>query len=390
MTAGIKVLFFNCGFNVPYENIVVYNPDSLMEKIANFQPDVIVTVDELPEILNTASFEIRKKWINIASDTDVMQAIETCYAGNLWRENPKDQPLISVYTPTWNTGELIFETYQSLVEQSYKTWEWVVVDDGSTDHTLYNLRMIEEKDPRVRVFAFPHIGKIGALKDICCRLAYGSLLVEVDHDDLLTDNALWEVKQAFDDPKIGMTYSNFSEFYDDGRPDNEYKDEFWAGRYRDTEYRGRTYKEARAPSIYGRFGPNYWDRHAWFLTIGPNHCRAYRKSELERLGEYNRNLPVADDWDVFFRFFLRSRCYHIDKLLYLYRFRDNKANTTFIRNQSIQDHLALGRARWAKIAEAKDSSIPSLPSKDFNLTNPNWDAIILKEGLNNDKCIVSS
>ncbi len=380
MTTGIRVLFYDCGFDVPYENIVVFNPESLMEKIAGFKPDVIVTC-AIPAVLNMAAFEIRKKWINIASDADALLAIETCYAGNLWREPPKEDPLISVFTPTFNTGNLIFETYQSLADQTYKNFEWVVVDDGSTDGTYKNLLMLASKDPRVRVISVSHNGKIGAVKDLCCRLAYGSIVVEEDHDDMLTENARWEIKQASDDPSIGMVYSNFAEFYDNGT-NHEYYDEFWDGRYRDTIYRGRVYREARAPSIYGRFGPNVWDRHAWFLTVGPNHVRAYRKSELDRLGGYNRNLPVADDWDVFFRFFLFSRCYHIDKLLYLYRFRDGQANTTFTRNKSIQEHLRLAQSRWAQNAQAADGKLPSLPYKDLSLTNPNWDATVKLEDSN--------
>jgi len=45
---------------------------------------------------------------------------------------------------------------------------------------------------------------------------------------------------------------------------------------------------------YGRFGPAYSDQFALYLTVGRNHVRAFRASELARLGGYNPNLPVAD------------------------------------------------------------------------------------------------
>ena len=365
MTHNIKVCFINYPWvGSPYVTSATNSENpNLLGFIAIERPDVIVSYGEVPEQLNNAHFELRKKWLHFIDPIygeEMEKAIEHCYYANLWDVHPNQhlQPLVSVYTATYNPGGLILDTYKSLAEQSYTNWEWVVVDDGSCDRTFERVSEIARKDSRVRSVAIPYCGKIGALKDVATRLCNGDYLVEVDHDDMLTDNALAEIVTAFQDPGIGMVYGNFTEFYEDGRPDNEYKDSFWSGRYRDTEYRGRIRREARAPNIYGRWGPNYQDRHAWYLTTGPNHPRAYRKSELVRLGGYNRNLPVADDWDLFYRFFLFSKCRHIDKLLYLYRLRNNQANTTFTKNQSIQDHLTLCRAHYAKQAELHDLTSP--------------------------------
>ena len=376
--ASIKVLFVNCVFRVEYNSYFCCLPlnwgDKVFETIAQFQPDVIVTSGDIPDELNNAAFEIRKRWIDISADTpirEVERQIEFCYNTNLWGNHPNDNnyPLITVFTPTYNSNVFIDDAYQSLLDQSYKNWEWVIVDDGSDDCTYK--RVLGFKDSRIRPYMIPHNGKIGALKNMCCRLAYGSLLVELDHDDILIDTALEEIKLAFDNSSIGMVYSNFAEFKEDGTC-SMYHDEFWKPRYRDTEYRGRIYKEARAPSIYGAWGKNHWERHVWFLTVGPNHVRAYRKSELERLEGYNRNLPVADDWDIFFRFFLYSRCWHIDKMLYLYRLREDRNNTFLTRNRSIQDHLELCREHYTLIAETMNPYLPVLPSEEINLTNPKY------------------
>jgi O-antigen biosynthesis protein len=376
-TAGVRVLCINCKYDVPYTWFSVFAPASVLAAIADFRPDVILTNNDypFPPDLNQAPFAIRKKWINIAADATMEQivaGIESCYAANLWGEHPYDacNPLISVFTPTHDSMAYIDEAWVSLLEQTYQNFEWVVVDDGSTDGTFHHLKELAAKDPRIRPYASLHSGKIGEMKRLCTQIAYGEIVFELDHDDMLVDTALAEVKAAFADPSIGMVYSNFAEYYEDGRPDNEYGDDFWSGRYRNTAYRGRVYREARAPSIYGRWGTNYWDRHAWFLTVGPNHLRAYRRSVLEQLGGYNPGLSVADDWDVFYRFFLYSKCWHIDKLLYLYRYRVGAANTTFTRNKSIQDHLALARNHYAGIAQMVDTQLPSLPCKDFDLTNP--------------------
>ncbi len=375
MPESIKVLYVECDFRrLPYSGVASVSTDiwksPVLSIIASFKPDVIVSQGKYPDDLARSALEIRKKWIDVkpdATDEEIQRGIEYCYAHNLWNEN-KQQPLITVYTPTYNSGDFIEDAFKSLVEQTYTNWEWVVVDDGSTDGTYSRVEAMSRRDIRVRPFSMPHSGKIGELKGVATRLAYGSLLVELDHDDILVDTALAEIERPFRDDSIGMVYANCAEFYDDGRPDNEYKDTFWSGRYRDAAYRGRIYREARCPSIYGAWGQNHWERHSWFLTVGPNHPRAYRKSDLERLGGYNRNLPVADDWDVFFRFFLYSRCYHIDRLLYLQRFTANSA--TWVRNQSIQEHLALARQHYENQALEGNRTLPWLPSSDFNLTNP--------------------
>lgn len=350
-TANVKVLFIGKTWDLPYDVRECKQLNNLFSIIATFQPQVIVTSEFMPASLNVAPFEIRKRWIHVdpqATNEDVIAAIEGCYFGCLW-EHPAqhEQPLVSVYTGVYNTGDFLRDTYQSLREQTYNNWEWVVVDDESSDATWERVLAIASEDVRVRPFRVKHSGSIGTVKDIATRLAYGPYLVELDHDDMLTDNALEDIKNAFEsDPEVGMVYSNFAEFFTDGSP-HRYAGEFWADRYRETVYRGRVYLECLTPDIYGAFGPAFTDQHAWYLTVGPNHVRAYRASELRRLGGYTRNLPVADDWDLFARFFLYSKVRHIDKLLYLYRFLDRGGNTTFMRNKSIQDHLELARAHYS-------------------------------------------
>ncbi len=353
-TAGVKVLFIGRDWPVEdYEIRSLQHPTQLFSTIAQFKPDVIVTSEYQPTALSVAAFDLRKRWIHVPADADVGQvvdAIESCYSSNLWGEHQyaASNPLVSVYTPTYNTGDYLRDTYQSLRDQTYKNWEWVVVDDCSTDGTWERLLAMAEEDIRVRPVRVTSQGKIGAMKDLATRLCYGVYLVELDHDDMLVDTALDEVRRAFDsDPEIGMVYTNCACFFGDGSP-QEYTGDFWGSRYRTVEYRGQQYREALNPDIYDRFGPAYWQQFGWYLTVGPNHIRAYRRDKLLELGGYNRNLPVADDWDLFARFFLYSKCHHIKKMLYLYRFHDAYTNTTFTRNKSIQDHLEWGRRHYAE------------------------------------------
>lgn len=98
---------------------------------------------------------------------------------------------ITVFTPTYNRAYIIKNLYDSLCRQSFTDFEWIVVDDGSTDNTEELFKNIMEKDN-----SFPIVykktengGKHRAI-NIGVSLAQGELFFIVDSDDYLTDNAL--------------------------------------------------------------------------------------------------------------------------------------------------------------------------------------------------------
>ena len=51
---------------------------------------------------------------------------------------------ISIITPTYNDAVSIRETYRSIVGQTYREWEWIVINDGSTDNTREIIEKIQE------------------------------------------------------------------------------------------------------------------------------------------------------------------------------------------------------------------------------------------------------
>ena len=363
--AGIKVLTIGRPFNLPHNVIHLEGTTHLLETIATFRPDVIVTSNFVTGSLTLAPHELRKRWIHVppeVSNEDLCTRVESCYSFNIWTEHQfsKDHPMVSVYTPTHDSGDYLQDTLQSLRGQTYANWEWVVVDDHSSDKTWARLQEFATQDYRIRPFqSGMHLGKVGALKDLATRLCRGKYLIELDHDDMLTETALDEVKTAFEaHPDVGMVYTNSASFYENGSY-QRFSGPPWdaPGRYREVEYHGKKYLECSNPDIYDRFGPHFTQVFGWFLTVGPHHIRAFRAETFRQLGGYNPELPIADDWDLYARFFLESKCFHIDKLLYLYRYRDGFGNVTFQRLQSIQDHLALGRTHYAERFNKKNEEL---------------------------------
>ena len=309
-TAGIRVLTIGKKFDLPYNVTHIDKVANIMGTIALTQPDVIVTSTFQPGALLQASFEIRKHWLHVpenASVEAVVNAVESCYFHNCYHEHPNDKAnsIVSVYSGTYNSGDYLRECYESIRTQTYPNWEWVVVDDMSSDDTWDRLVGIAREDVRVRPFrSGKHIGKVGGVKGMACRLARGAYLVELDHDDMLADTALAEIKKAFDDdPEVGFVYSNCSCFFENGTF-QQFPDPFWTPRYRWTEYRGKKWLECVSPNIYDRIGPEYYCQMGWYLTIGPNHVRAFRATAFREVGSYNETLPVADDWDAMARMFL--------------------------------------------------------------------------------------
>lgn len=100
---------------------------------------------------------------------------------------------ITVFTPTYNRAYIIENLYRSLQRQSFRDFEWVIVDDGSSDNTeeLVN-GWKNENDFSIIYFKQPNGGKCRAI-NTGLDLSKGELFFTVDSDDYLTDDALEKV-----------------------------------------------------------------------------------------------------------------------------------------------------------------------------------------------------
>ena len=101
---------------------------------------------------------------------------------------------ITVFTPTFNRAYIIENLYRSLQRQSFRDFEWLIVDDGSTDNTeeLINSWIDEKNDFPIRYYKKENGGKCRAI-NYGVDLAKGLLFFNVDSDDYLTDDALEKI-----------------------------------------------------------------------------------------------------------------------------------------------------------------------------------------------------
>ena len=107
---------------------------------------------------------------------------------------PKDlstPPVVTVVTPYFNTGQVFEETVSSMIGQSLVAWEWLIVNDGSTDpQALAVLDQFRDGDRRIRVIdQSQNLGHCVA-RNIGYREATSDLVLQLDSDDLLEPTAL--------------------------------------------------------------------------------------------------------------------------------------------------------------------------------------------------------
>ncbi|MBQ9417639.1 MAG: glycosyltransferase family 2 protein [Bacteroidales bacterium] len=90
--------------------------------------------------------------------------------------------LVSIVMPTFNKGQYIAESIDSVLSQTYTDWELIVVDDGSTDGTQEVLRRYN--DPRIRIFTLNANRGAAHARNLALRQARGRYVAFLDSDDL--------------------------------------------------------------------------------------------------------------------------------------------------------------------------------------------------------------
>lgn len=115
--------------------------------------------------------------------------------------------LLTVFTPTFNRAHTIARTFNSLIQQTFKDFEWLIVDDGSTDSTEKVVEgFIESSDLNIRYIKKENGGKHTAY-NLALEQAVGELFFVVDSDDWLPDNSLSDIaalsEKIMDDDSVG-------------------------------------------------------------------------------------------------------------------------------------------------------------------------------------------
>lgn len=267
------------------------------EAIITCGPHSYRTLSELP-------VQYRGRWVHVKRKSDInVHMIRTCATGLIFNDDFR-LPNISIFTTAFESGNRIERAYRSISQQTTENWEWVIIDDSHSDKTWkLHLVPLAQSDPRVRIYRrHANDGFIGAMKRDAAMLCRGKYLVELDHDDeFATTGALQMIYDAFEKhPHVNFLGSDCTELYENTLANHSYGEFFGRG------FQGyyAQWKNGRWINV-ARNGPLncYTLRHIVGIY---NHVRAMRASVYRELGGHNANLRVADDYELFLRFFLRA------------------------------------------------------------------------------------
>ena len=272
--------------------------------------------------------------------------------------------LLSVFTPSHNT-RFLDDCYRSLVKQTNPSWEWIVVlnADASTWAP-------PEADDRIKVSRGTFPRKVGAAKRHACSLCSGDVLVELDHDDVLTPTCLAEIADAFQAQReVSLVFSDFAQVNEDLTPNHDRFNAAMGWLYSDDEIDGVSYLRCHALAAY--------PHNVAYIWYAPNHVRAFRRATYEAVGGYDEKLEVLDDQELMARLFLAGDFHHIDRCLYLQRIHGRNtqvepATNAFIQEQTVryyQEHIEDLAAAWSRrhgldVLSLRTQSSPPSPDAD--------------------------
>ncbi len=207
------------------------------------------------------------------------------------------RPKISIVIPTYNPPKIWFsQAIASIQNQIYPHWELCIADDASP--AAYVRELLESyaaADPRIKVTFCPVNGGAAAASNAALELATGEFVLLMDHDDLLTEEALFRVAEAIITADPDMLYS------DEGMTSPE----------------GKMLAFAFRP----QFSWEYLRSHPYIV-----HLVGFRRALLHEIGNFNPALRISQDYDLILRAAEKAKTIlHIPQVLYLWRIHTTSA-----------------------------------------------------------------
>ena len=224
-----------------------------------------------------------EKWMkaNEPDDQELLRQTKTKF---------KKKPKISIVIPLYNTDTEFFrELLYSIHTQTYNKWELCLADGSSEE--LTDIKKMVEKDKRIKYKFLGENKGISGNTNEALKMATGDYISLVDHDDILSESALFEfVKVINENPDVDFIYSDEDKFH-----------------FMDEPYYEPHFKPDFAPD-----------------TLRANnyicHYSIFKKELLDKIGGFNSEFDGAQDYDLILRATENAKkIIHIPKVLYHWR-----------------------------------------------------------------------
>lgn len=211
-----------------------------------------------------------------------------------------DSPLFSILIAQYNNGKYFEDCYSSIIAQTYPNWEVIIVDDGSKDDSVAQMKKFIGDDSRFKLYLNEENKGCGYTKRRCAELASGELCAFLDPDDAITKDALEVmVAEHAKYPEASMVYSQ--PFFCDSNLNIQYE----------TKSKQVINGDASFFDFEGRI----------------HHFLSYKKVFYDKTEGINAYLQRAIDKDLVFLLYEIGPCLYLNKTLYEYRIHENGIST---------------------------------------------------------------
>lgn len=226
--------------------------------------------------------------------------------------------LISIITPIYKVSlDLFKKTVKSVLDQFYEKWEWCLVDDGSNDEELKKF-LNELKDDRIKITYLETNSGIVSATNIGLSEATGKFVAFLDHDDLLSPEALLYVALEYNKyPDVDFIYTDEDKVLEDG-------------------------------SFVGAFYKSDWNYNLLLSSMYTCHFSVYRRSLILALDGLRQGFDGSQDYDLVLRVVENTRkIRHIPLILYHWRITENSTSKSITNKpearinglRALEDHL---------------------------------------------------
>lgn len=192
-------------------------------------------------------------------------------------------PKISIIVPIYNASLYLEETIQTVLNQTYPTWELILIDDGSTDDSAEICKRYQERDERI-TYQYKENGGQATARNLGILLSTGAWIAMLDSDDLWHPEKLQKQVEVIQNQKsIDLCFTNTSYFKNSIENAVENYDNF----------------------PYGILDHNRLFKQIYRHNYIANSSVLIKKSLLEKVGKIDENPVVvgSEDWELLLRIF---------------------------------------------------------------------------------------
>ncbi len=218
------------------------------------------------------------------------------------------KPEVSVLMPVYNCGPFLNEAIASITEQTFRDFELIIIDDGSTDNTAAQLQGWARRDERIQFQTRPNTGIVGALNE-GLQLARGKWIARMDGDDWCARDRLGK-QVAFMKEHPGVLACGTGLLY--------------------TDPKGRPLYEMRPATNGNEIERQLRSGHSMAIV----HATAIFDAVALKRTQYREAYKYIEDLDLFLRLCQIGKLSNLPEVLYSYRQHPGGTNAQKARQQT--------------------------------------------------------